>query len=127
MKSQYCYTLVIQEKDQNKRIEIALTRGQARALLLQHLNDFRTAAKMSERNNIRIQLSHHNSVFRRESEIKSSRKRITKEDLGALLDNDSFLLRAMDEHILLGAIQVEICRCPEPVMVAQNRIGKEVC
>lgn len=127
MKSQYCYTLVIQEKDQNKRIEIAPTRGQARALLLQHLNDFRTEVGTLKRNNIRIQLSHRNSVFRREAEIKSRRKRITKEDLGALLDNDSFLLRAMDGHTLLGAIQVEIRRCPEPVMVAQNRIRKEVC
>lgn len=127
MKSQYCYTLVIQEKDQNKRIEIAPTRGQARALLLQHLNDFRTEVGMLKRNNIRIQLSHRNSVFRREAEIKSRRKRITKEDLGALLDNDFFLLRAMDGHTLLGAIQVEIRRCPEPVMIAQNGIRKEVC
>ena len=120
MKSQYCYTLVIQEKNQNKHIEITPTCGQARALLLTYLNDFRTAAKTPERNNTRIWLSHRNSVFRRESEIKSSRKRITKEDLGALLDNDSFLLRAMDGHTLLGAIQVEIRRCPEPVMFTQN-------
>lgn len=127
MKSQYCYTLVIQKKDQSKRIEIAPTRGQARTLLLQYLNDFRTTAKVPKRDNMRILLSHYNSIFRRESEIKSNRKRITKEDLGALLDNDSFLLRAMDGRTLLDAVQVEIRRCPEPVMVAQNRIGKEVC